>query len=102
VARAVSASTLQTSKSVLAVLTNRRPRLVLREQLGRRLLPRSVGNRKGPVSIVFAQEGLAMTAASHANRFIPGIRTKTCGASQIANRNLDGVILGYRVPWAVV
>jgi hypothetical protein len=28
-----------------------------------------------------------MRAVNHANRFSPSIRTKTCGASQIANRN---------------
>jgi hypothetical protein len=27
-----------------------------------------------------------MRVVNHANRFRPGIRTKTCGASQIANR----------------
>jgi len=43
-----------------------------------------------------------MEAVNHANRFSPSIRAKTCGASQIANRNHDAVILAYRVPWSVV
>jgi hypothetical protein len=46
--------------------------------------------------------GVGMKAVNHANRFSPSIRTETCGASQIANRNHDAVILAYRVPWAVV
>jgi hypothetical protein len=43
-----------------------------------------------------------MRAVNHANRFSPSIRTKTCGASQIAKRNHDAVILAYRIRWTVV
>jgi hypothetical protein len=43
-----------------------------------------------------------MRAVNHANRFSPSIRTKTCGASQIANRNHDTVVLAYHVRWVVV
>jgi hypothetical protein len=50
----------------------------------------------------FCTEGVGMRAANHANRFKPGIRTKTCSASQTANRNHDTVVLAYHVRWVVV
>jgi chromosome segregation ATPase len=46
--------------------------------------------------------GMGMRTTNHANRFKPGTRTKTCSASQTANRNHGTIILAYHVPRAVV